>query len=986
MGRRPAMAGSVLLLLLLLFAPWATGEKVLQGLPDLKERDGVYTGYLTLKSGDQPFYWYLDAKHGSSDSPVIISLPTGVGQSALVCALRQGGPYMFSADGSLVSNPNTWNKKYPMLYIDPLPSVGFATALPSQPQAEVSSLTEEVLVTAYTAAIVEAANNLSFTDRSVVLVGAYYGGKLAPLIAASLAEKSVSVSHVVIGSAVLDLTVQLPHVGVFANGFGLINEYQLDVVQSHVDDFLACADEEDWLCAWNAYDAHSRTVDDFVQITNEWDIRRMTKYSEVQSIGAYLATVAAGIMLNVADDSDAFTVVNIEIAEQLRGDFVKPVPIAVFEELLENGVHILTYGSQMSLRVPQTAMEYWAQLVAPFRADAVEKSFYWVKYAEAPVAAFKQKGNYLHAMLTLESGLIGQTRPREAKDFLFSFLEWTSGEFTLKRANTRQLRGADPSSRDPGDDIDDKSASASKITEKHTRRLLRSLETDQSHAGYVTVDKKLGAHLFYWYFEARSNVTDAPVILWLNGGPACSSLIGLFQELGPFYVNETTRELETNPHSWNNDYGLLFIDQPVGTGFSYVEDAEGYVTNEGKLADEMDIGLHAIYNDVPQLQGRDFYIFGESYAGKYIPAITTRLLKANEAGEEPTIPLKGIGIGNGWTDPGMQSKRQGDFALNAGLVDLLGYDVIQKLAVELEQNLKNEKYDEAYAQSNAQLDAQRSGAGHGGGHSMVNWYDIRQYGDYDAVAYTDYLNLESTQKALGTDVANITWRECMDDAYDALFHDEMLSAIDDFPAILEKIDVLVYSGCMDSMCPELGTEEWVRRIEWSGQYNFNFANRQVLRDRGITVGYRSREENLQMVVIREAGHEAPMDQPVTLLNMVRSFVEDDWARFDPILLQVEEYRSNDDESAADGPLSEYEEESIPEMWTALTDWSTFDVTKGTIHENGGFELDRKKLIVLVVGGVAILSLFGLLVLLAMRRKAGLGTEKVAAGPYDVLDD
>jgi cathepsin A (carboxypeptidase C) len=88
--------------------------------------------------------------------------------------------------------------------------------------------------------------------------------------------------------------------------------------------------------------------------------------------------------------------------------------------------------------------------------------------------------------------------------------------------------------------------------------------------GYLDAD---GKHFFFWFFESRSKPADDPLILWLNGGPGCSSLTGLLMELGPCRVNPTGNGTTFNPYSWNTNANIIFLDQPVEVGFSYSDDS-----------------------------------------------------------------------------------------------------------------------------------------------------------------------------------------------------------------------------------------------------------------------------------------------------------------------------------------------------------------------------------------------------------------------------
>mmetsp|Transcript_17565 Transcript_17565/g.38420 ORF Transcript_17565/g.38420 Transcript_17565/m.38420 type:complete len:232 (-) Transcript_17565:878-1573(-) len=87
-------------------------------------------------------------------------------------------------------------------------------------------------------------------------------------------------------------------------------------------------------------------------------------------------------------------------------------------------------------------------------------------------------------------------------------------------------------------------------------------------AGYFRLAEQ-NKHYFFWFFESRNDPKNDPVLLWMTGGPGCSSGVALFMENGPCKVNEDGTDTKLNPYSWNRNASIIFIDQPAGTGFSY---------------------------------------------------------------------------------------------------------------------------------------------------------------------------------------------------------------------------------------------------------------------------------------------------------------------------------------------------------------------------------------------------------------------------------
>jgi carboxypeptidase C (cathepsin A) len=179
------------------------------------------------------------------------------------------------------------------------------------------------------------------------------------------------------------------------------------------------------------------------------------------------------------------------------------------------------------------------------------------------------------------------------------------------------------------------------------------------HAGTIEVDASSHANLFYWLFEAEGMPSEnAPLLIWLNGGPGCSSMEGLFTEMGPFTVNEDL-SIHTNPYSWHRVANLLFVDQPVGTGLAFAPRSNAYVHSQAEINEQFYTFLQAFFKLHPQYiqSGKGVYFFGESYAGHYIPSIVAYILEQNKqvarqySQGRVLIDVHGVGIGNGWISP-----------------------------------------------------------------------------------------------------------------------------------------------------------------------------------------------------------------------------------------------------------------------------------------------------------------------------------------------
>ncbi|KAL4505177.1 hypothetical protein ABPG72_016244 [Tetrahymena utriculariae] len=384
-------------------------------------------------------------------------------------------------------------------------------------------------------------------------------------------------------------------------------------------------------------------------------------------------------------------------------------------------------------------------------------------------------------------------------------------------------------------------------------------------SGLVNIQKT--SDIFYWLFESRSNPSTDPLVIWLTGGPGCSSELALFTENGPFTVNDNLT-LDSNPNAWNNNANLVFVDQPVGTGFSKAGNGE-LVKNEEEVGEDFYQFLLGFLEQNPQYIYRPLFVTGESYAGHYIPAIGAELVKQNN----PKINLQGLAIGNGWVDPEVQQPSYGEYAYENKLISAFQYFIVVKpalaacsqlIAVDAPLFLSNPFCNLGY----------QTIVGYGQT-PKFNVYDIRKpcIGSlcYNMTNVDNFLARNDVKAALG--VSGRTWQECSNTVYAALSHDEIVNLAQKVAYVLESgVKVLVYSGDQDFQCNYLGGIAWTNAMEWTQQEAFQQAEFQSYNVNGQKAGEIKGAGNFQFLKVYQAGHMVPMDQPIVALHMLNSFI------------------------------------------------------------------------------------------------------------------
>ena len=404
---------------------------------------------------------------------------------------------------------------------------------------------------------------------------------------------------------------------------------------------------------------------------------------------------------------------------------------------------------------------------------------------------------------------------------------------------------------------------------------------DQWKTGTVVVDEHED-DIFYWAFQSRQAPETDPLVLWLTGGPGCASEVALFYENGPYqFTSPTDSTIKSNPNSWNSFANLLYVDQPIGTGFSKggVHD----VKSEKGVAEDMAAMLRGFLEQNPEYEGRDFFITGESYAGHYVPAIAYELL--NDA-KDVKLNLKGIAIGNGLTDPFAQYPAYAKFSYENNLISSMWDDVLiggfkacDGLIYESQHKYHDNKKVQLAALEFCQILAD-SVIGNPL-HPKFNVYDIREPCAspplcYDFSQSDTLLNDADVQATLG--VTGRKWVECDKLVHTALLGDWMTNLMPQVASILDDSDVqvLVYSGDKDWICNWRGGEAWTEATKWASKDDFNAAEYVDWNVDGTAAGQMRQYGDLHFLRVYEAGHMVPMNQPENALAMLKMFVSGDY--------------------------------------------------------------------------------------------------------------
>ncbi|XP_018027412.1 venom serine carboxypeptidase [Hyalella azteca] len=391
-----------------------------------------------------------------------------------------------------------------------------------------------------------------------------------------------------------------------------------------------------------------------------------------------------------------------------------------------------------------------------------------------------------------------------------------------------------------------------------------------SFSGFFNVDEENGSEMFFWFFPAKITPEVAPLLIWLQGGPGGSSLFGLFAENGPFGVDANMQLVYRNS-SWSNTHNLLYFDNPVGTGFSFTTKDAGYATNESAVGEGLYSALLQFLTLFPELRRNELYVSGESYAGKYVPALSYTIHKHNPSADVK-INFKGMAIGDGLCDP-VTMLDYGDFLYDVGLLDEVQRDLFRKKQVEIRSYIAKGLWQKAFITFDELLNGDTTDTPS----IFTNATGLTFYYNYlterepdDMNFFGKYINEAEVRRAIHVGKLAFNDGKAVEQH---LINDVMQSVKPWIEEILNQTQyrVMIYNGQLDIIIAYPLTRNFVESLKWRDSDAYLSAPRRIWKVDGDVAGYVKETRNFVEVLVRGAGHMVPYDQPARAYDMINRF-------------------------------------------------------------------------------------------------------------------
>ncbi|XP_061358868.1 serine carboxypeptidase-like 45 isoform X2 [Gastrolobium bilobum] len=407
------------------------------------------------------------------------------------------------------------------------------------------------------------------------------------------------------------------------------------------------------------------------------------------------------------------------------------------------------------------------------------------------------------------------------------------------------------------------------------------------YSGYITVDEQQQRAMFYYFAEAEDDPASKPLVLWLAGGPACSSVgLGAFEEHGPFKPGDNNVLLK-NDYSWNKEANMLYLESTAGVGFSYSTNTSFYdLVNDEITARDNLAFLQRWFTEFPEYSNKDFFIAGSSYAGHYVPQLSQLIVET-----KTKFNLKGIAIGNPLLEFNTDANSRAEFLWSHGLISDATYELFTRACnystIFRITRIQNRNLSGVCARVNKLVSTEVN--------KYTDTFDVTLdvcLSSVDQQAYalnlqktekidvcvedktTTYLNRKEVQKALHAKLVGVTkWSSCSE----VVHYDYENFEIPTIPIlgslVKSGIRVLVYSGDQDSVVPLLSSRSLVNGLAKELGLNTTVAYRAWFEGKQVAGWTQVYGDILSYATIRGASHSPPLTQPERSLVLFKAFLE-----------------------------------------------------------------------------------------------------------------
>lgn len=404
----------------------------------------------------------------------------------------------------------------------------------------------------------------------------------------------------------------------------------------------------------------------------------------------------------------------------------------------------------------------------------------------------------------------------------------------------------------------------------------------ETHSGYITADKWKRSYLFFLHIRALSDPDTTPLLLWLQGGPGLSSLFGEFLEIGPlaidakgkFFVRNTTLQQHVN---------VVYLDQPVGAGFSFTKGLLGYAKDLDDVANGVLKFLQQFLKMFPEYKNRELYVGGESYGARFTVAVSHAIHSGKKP--RPALRLRGVIMGAGFLGQLMSVADSSEFLYEMSMITKRGRKSFAQKFAEMREKVRSFlgrlaallklKRTIFTSKTNPTLFQRLTG---------YNNQASALYSEKpeNMVRYEKYMRTDEFKRAVHVG-KSVQFMKAEGKVATKLKDDYLTDISDQIEDLLQSYKVLFYTGQMDTLFPSRNLQDYFRSLNWTGAAEFRTkqpTHWKAYPTSRFVSGIVTMVGNMTEVVLLRAGHYAAVDEPDNANKMMLNFIEGSGSRWE----------------------------------------------------------------------------------------------------------
>ncbi|KAI4305898.1 hypothetical protein L6164_029229 [Bauhinia variegata] len=689
--------GSVWLILISLLFCSASSRSIVNNLPGFGDLPfKLETGYIGVGDREelQLFYYFVESERNSMTDPLLIWLVGGPGCSALSAFFYENGPFLFNYANftgtlpKLELNPNTWSKILNVIYVDVPVGAGFSYSTTPQGYYTDDQRSIENLYEFLQKWLMD---HPEFESNPLYIGGGSYSGIFAAPFVQKVYQGSkagvtplMNIQGYVLASPMIDIFLNTNSKVLFAHQLSLISDKLYESIKASCNGDYVNIDPDNIKCV-SDYEAYSELVSDLC-LPNIHEPACLSGHHENQRILFEDSHITSQSKFWCRDNYFVFSEVwanddsvrkALNVREGTKQQFLRcnktdlkytkniQSVIQYHHNLTNTNLRSLIYCGDVDFMTPHIGAQSFIQSL-----NLTVKNTWNAWIVDGQVAgyteAYENKEFHLTYATVKATGHVAQMyKPKELPKFV--------GLLSVNHLRAEAVKNED------NDVVEMVVCFGYSIA--CVFQCVFTFHRQQS-TRYIGVGDKEEVQLFYYFLESQRDPVRDPLLLWLIGGPGCSALSGFFYENGPFVFNYANfsgslPKLELNPNTWTKVVSIIYVDAPVGTGFSYSTTQQGYHTNDQKSIENLYEFIRKWLMNHPEFESNPLYIGGGSYSGLYVPPLVQKAYEGSKAGLVPLMNIQGYVLASPATDKFLNNNSKVEFAHRLSLIPDKLYESIK---------------------------------------------------------------------------------------------------------------------------------------------------------------------------------------------------------------------------------------------------------------------------------------------------------------------